>query len=136
MRSRWAFALAAAAAVLFAVTTAFEGIAAHGTSERLAQTDTALLAMASSHFGHTTLTSDPGIVAKSIYSRDGAWCYIVAEGVPSGAHVVVRRGATVRDLGALAPGEPATLFVRAPGQVDEVTIADGGHVLAHGRPVY
>ena len=132
----WWPALASAAAVVFAATTAFEGISAHAASSQLERTDVALTAIASSHFGHTTLTSDPGVVAKALYARDGAWVYVVAKDAPAGAHVVMHRGATARDLGALDAGAPATLFVREPGRADEIAVVAGDHVVAHGTPSY
>jgi Putative zinc-finger len=135
-RRAWWPALASAAAVAFAATTAFEGISAHTASSQLQRTDVALTAIASSHFGHTTLTSDPGVVAKALYSRDGAWCYVVASGVPRGAHLVMHRGSASRDLGALEPGAPATLFVHGAGRADEIAVVAGDHVVAHGVPAY
>jgi hypothetical protein len=132
--ARWP-ALAAAAAVVFAATTAFEANAAHAANMRLARNDGALVAIASSHFGHTTLTADSGVIAKALYARDGAWCYVVATGAPSGAHVVLHQGAASRDMGTLG-GEPATLFVSGAGHVDEVDVVVGNHVLAHGKPAY
>ncbi|HTD33842.1 MAG TPA: hypothetical protein VK665_09300 [Candidatus Elarobacter sp.] len=133
----WWPSVAVAASVVFGAVAATESFAAQSASARLARTDVALTAIASSHFGHTTLTSDPGVIAKAIYARDGAWCYVVASGAPRGAHVVMHRGTTARDLGALDPGAPATLFVRDPGRSDEIElVADGGHVVAHGKPAF
>jgi hypothetical protein len=132
----WWPALASAAAVVFAATTAFEGISAHDASSQLARTDVALSAIAGSHFGHTTLSSGPGVVAKALYARDGAWCYVVVSGVPRGAHLVMHRGTTTRDLGALEPGAPATLFVHGAGRVDEIAVVAGDRVVAHGVPAY
>jgi hypothetical protein len=133
----WWPSVAVAAAVVFGAVAATESFAAQSASARLARTDVALTAIASSHFGHTTLTSDPGVIAKAIYARDGAWCYVVASGVPRGAHVLMHRGASARDLGALDPGAPATLFVRDPGRPDEIElVAADGHVLAHGKPAF
>jgi anti-sigma factor RsiW len=135
-RSWWP-SVAVAAAVVFGAVAATESFAAQTATARLARTDVALTAIASSHFGHTTLTSDPGVVAKAIYARDGAWCYVVASGAPRGAHLVMHRGATTRDLGALDPGAPATLFVRDPGRPDEIAlVAADGHVVAHGKPAF
>jgi hypothetical protein len=132
----WWTGLATAAAVAFAATSAFEGVAAHTASSRLASTDVALGAIASSHFGHTTLTSEPGVVAKALYARDGAWLYVVAKNAPRGAHVVLRSGAASRDLGALDAGAPATLFARAPGRAGDITLIAGDRVVAHGTPAY
>ena len=109
---------------------------AHGASERVARTDTALTALAAAHFGHTTLTAQPGLVAKAIYSRDGSWCYVVASGAPRGAHVVFRTATGTEDLGALDDGTPATLFAQQPGRAEEVDIVTAGTVIAHGKPVY
>ncbi|HEV2644573.1 MAG TPA: hypothetical protein VGT98_17805 [Candidatus Elarobacter sp.] len=134
-RSWWATA-ATAAAVVFASSTAFEGVYAHTASAQLARTDTALGAIASSHFEHTTLTSESGVVAKAIYARDGAWCYVVVTNAAPGAHVVVHRGAEARDLGALDAGTPATLFTRGLGRADGIDVVADGHVVAHGAPVY
>jgi len=128
--------LAAAAAVAFAATAAFEGYTAHAATTQLAQTDTALIAMASSHFGHTTLTSAPGVIAKAIYARDGAWCYVVASGVGEHAHLVMYRNGIARDIGQLSGGRPSTMFVRGAGRVAEITIVADGHTMASGRPVY
>ena len=135
-RRTWWPALATAAAVVFAATAAVQGSESYAARAELARTDVALTAIASSHFGHTTLTSDPGVVAKAIYARDGAWCYVVATGAPSGAHVVIRHGTAVHDAGALDAGAPATLFVRAPGHADEVSVVSGDRVVARGVPVY
>lgn len=135
-RRAWWPALASAAAVVFAATTAFEGISAHSASSQLARTDVALTAIAGSHFGHTTLSSDHGVVAKALYARDGAWCYVVASGVPRGAHLVMHRGSVTRDLGALEPGAPATLFVHGAGRADEIAVVAGDRVVAHGVPAY
>lgn len=135
-RRAWWTTAATAAALVFAATTAFESTTAHTASERLTRTDTALGAIASSHFGHTTLTSDPGVVAKALYSRDGSWVYVVANNAPPGAHVVLRSGASSRDLGALDAGAPATLFVRAPGRAAEIDVVAGDRVVAHGVPAY
>jgi hypothetical protein len=136
LRRAWWPALAAAAAVLFAFTTAYEGNAARGASAQVQRTDVALLAIASSHFGHTTLTTENGVIAKAIYARDGSWCYVVAEGAPRGSHVVMHRGSVTRDMGALDPGAPATLFVHDPGRADEITVVADGHVVAHGKPAF
>ena len=75
-------------------------------------------------------------MAKAIYARDGAWCYVVATGAPRGAHVIVHRGATARDLGALDAGAPATLFVRDPGRPDSIELVAGGRAVAHGKPAF
>jgi len=136
VRRAWWPSLAAAAAVVFGVTAAAEGFVAQSASAQLARTDVALTAIASSHFGHTTLASDPGIVAKAIYARDGAWCYVVATGAPRGAHVIVHRGAAARDLGALDAGAPATLFVRDPGRPDSIEVVADGRAVAHGKPAF
>ncbi len=135
-RPQWTSGLAAAAAVVFAVTSAFEGTALHSASQQSARTDAALSAVAASHFSHTTLTSQPGTVAKALYARDGAWMYVIADGVGPGAHLILRGSGGDRDLGALAAGAPATLFVRAPGRVGEVVLVADGRTLAHGVPVY
>ena len=152
-RRAWWTTAATAAAVVFATSTAFESAYVHNASAQLARTDTALGAIASSHFGHTTLTAQPGVVAKALYARDGAWMYVVAENAPRGAHVVLRSGAVSRDVGTLDAGAPATLFVRAPGRVGEITVVavgpgggdvtiaisalpSGDHVVARGTPVY
>ncbi len=127
--------LAAAAALVFAATAAVEGVAAHAASARLAATDSALVAIAGSHFNHVTLTARRGVVAKALYARDGAWCYVVAEGIPRGAHVVLRSGRAARDAGTL-DGAPATSFVRRPGRVGEIDVVAGGRVIAHGVPAY
>jgi uncharacterized membrane protein len=130
----WWTALATAAALVFGATAAFEGIAAHSATAQLARTDGALAVIASSHFGHTTLTSDPGTVAKAIYAWDGSWCYVIVSGVHAGAHVVLHTATGTRDAGALDAGTPSTLFVHAPGRPTEIAIVDGGHVVAHGAP--
>jgi anti-sigma factor RsiW len=135
-RASWWPGLATAAAVLFAFTTAYEGNAARTAGAEMQRTDVALSAIASSHFGHTTLTSEQGVIAKAIYARDGAWCYVVASGAPRGAHVVLHRGAAAHDMGAMDPGAPSTLFVKNPGQGDEITVVAGDRVIAHGRPAY
>jgi len=135
-RQTWWPALATAAAVVFAATAAVQGSASYTARAELERTDVALTAIASSHFGHTTLTSEPGVVAKALYARDGAWCYVVVTGAPRGAHVVLRRGAATRDAGTLDAGGAATLFVRAPGHPDEISIIADNHVVAHGAPVY
>ncbi len=135
-RAWWATA-AVAAAFAFAASTAYEGIAAHNASAQLTRTGVALGAIASSHFGHTTMTTDDSsVVVKALYARDGAWLYIVAEHAPPGAHVTVRNGAKARDLGALDAGTPATLFVRSPGRADEVSLTAGDRLVAHGKPAY
>ena len=135
-RRRWLAPLAAAAALVFGATAAFEASAAHTASAQLAMTDTALAAIASSHFAHTTLTSRPGVIAKAIYARDGAWCYVLAENVPAGAYVVVHRGTTARDLGALTGASPATLFVRGAGPADRIEVVAHDTVVASGAPVF
>jgi hypothetical protein len=135
-RRAWWAPVAVAAAVVFASATAWESFAAQSASRQLARTDVALTAIASSHFGHTTLSSDPGVIAKALYARDGAWCYVVATGAPPGAHVVMHRGATAHDMGALQPGAPSSLFVRDSGRPDEVTIVAGGRVIARGKPAF
>ena len=146
-RRAWWTTVATAAAVVFAATAAFEGTTAHTASTQLARTDAALGAIASSHFGHTTLTAESGVIAKVLYARDGSWLYVVAENAPPGARVVVRNGAATHDLGELGAGAPATLFVRAPGRVDEIKIVPADHdmemalkgvdlTIAHGVPAY
>ena len=135
-RASWWPGLATAAAVLFAFTTAYEGSAAHAAGAQVQRTDIALTAIASSHFGHTTLTSQPGVIAKAIYARDGAWCYVVASGAPPGAHVMLHHGGAAHDMGALDPGAPSTLFVKSPGKGDEIDVVAGDRVVAHGRPMY
>ena len=64
-----------------------EGFVANGSRADLARTDLALNAIASSHFGHTTLTSHPGVVAKAHLLARRRWCYVIANGAPRGAHV-------------------------------------------------
>ncbi|HYW53702.1 MAG TPA: hypothetical protein VE826_07025, partial [Dongiaceae bacterium] len=64
-RRAWWSTAATAAAVVFAATTAFASSTAHDASAQLARTDAALGAIASSHFGHTTLTSEGNVVAKA-----------------------------------------------------------------------
>jgi len=133
----WFAGAAAAAAVVLAATAAYEGSAAHAASSRLASTNTALLAMAASHFEHVSLTTPPGMVAKAIYARDGAWYYVVVSGAPPGGHVRVESGGTFRDVGALVPGTPATLFVRGVGRVAEIDITGPGDAtVARGIPSY
>jgi Putative zinc-finger len=134
-RGWWPGVAAAAAAVLLAATAAFEGYSAHAASAQLARNDGALVAIASSHFGHTTLTADSGVIAKALYARDGAWCYVVATGAPRGTHVVLHRGTTARDVGVL-DGEPATLFVSGAGRADQVDLVAGDRIVAHGKPAY
>jgi hypothetical protein len=92
--------------------------------------------MAGAHFNHVTLAGRPGVIAKAIYARDGAWCYIVADGVPSGAHVVLTESGASHDLGVLEGQHPATLFVRAPGRAAEFAIVADGSVEARGIPQY
>jgi hypothetical protein len=135
-RRSWWPGLATAAAIVLAAVAADQGYAAHASAAQLARTDAALGAIASSHFGHTTMTSDPGVVAKALYARDGAWCYVLVSGAPRGAHVVMRRDGAPRDMGALDPGKPATLFVKNPGEGDEITVVAGDRVVAHGKPAY
>jgi hypothetical protein len=134
-RSWWA-AAATAAALVFAASTAFESVYVHDASAQLARNDTALGAIASSHFGHTTLTSESGVVAKVLYARDGAWYYVVATNAAPGAHVVLHRGTESHDLGALDAGSPATLFARGLGHADAIDVVTNGRVVAHGAPVY
>ncbi|HEX3550654.1 MAG TPA: hypothetical protein VHT53_09765 [Candidatus Elarobacter sp.] len=135
-RAAWTTWGAAAAAVVFAATTALEGTAAHGVSDRLNRTDVALSAIAGSHFAHTTLTSQPGVVAKALYARDGSWCYVVVNGAPAGAHVVLHRDGATVDEGTLDDAAPATLFVRQPGKADSIDVVANGRDVAHGAPVY
>ena len=136
-RLRLGFALASAAALVFAATSVIEGVGERSASAQLARTDVALAAVASSHFAHVTLASAPAVSAKALYARDGAWCYIIASGVPAGSRVVVRRGGRTGELGVLSGAAPATLFTRRPGHVDDVAIVDvHGTVLAHGAPSY
>jgi hypothetical protein len=135
-RRTWWPQLATAAAVVFAATSVLEGNVVRVASDHAQRTDVALTALASSHFGHTTLTANPGIVAKTIYARDGAWVYVVANGAPAGAHLTLRQGAANRDLGALDTGTPSTLFVRQPGRADEFDIVVDGKVVARGKPAY
>ncbi|HTJ25155.1 MAG TPA: hypothetical protein VMA36_03230 [Candidatus Limnocylindria bacterium] len=139
-RRPWGTLVATAAAVVFAVAAAIEGMAAHGASTQLAQHDAALLALAGSHFEHVSLTPvaplRPAIVAKAIYARDGAWYYMVAENAGPNAHVVVRTQDGLHDAGALGPTSPATLFVRNPGRVQEFQIVSGGNVIARAVPTY
>lgn len=133
-RGRWFSAVAAAAAVIFAATSAIEAGSARAAATQLAQTDRALTAIAASHFGHTTLTSDRGITAKALYARDGSWLYVIVSGAPPGAHVAVRSGGGLRELGELRAGEPATLFTRDTGRADEVDVVSGARIIAHGAP--
>jgi energy-converting hydrogenase Eha subunit A len=135
-RRAWWTSVAAAAAVVFAATTAFEANAARTANAQIARTDGALGAIASSHFSHTTLTSEPGVVVKALYARDGAWCYVLATGAPADAHVVIYHGTTARDMGALGSGQPATLFLRDPGRPDRITVVAGARVVARGTPVF
>ena len=129
-------ALAAAAALVFAVTTGIEGAALQTTAQQQARTDVALAHVAASHFNHTTLSSPPGSAVKVLYARDGAWLYVIAEGVGAGAHAVVRQAGADRDLGPLGPGNPATLFIAAPGRVSDVMLVADGRTVAHGTPAY
>jgi hypothetical protein len=135
-RATWWPGLATAAAFVFAATAGVQTIAARDTASQLARTDGALTVIASSHFNHTTLTAEPGVIVKVLYARDGAWCYVVATGVPPGSHLVLRRGAVSRDAGTLDAAAPATLFVRAPGRNDEVAVVNDGRTIAHGTPIY
>lgn len=135
VRHEWTGALAIAAAIVFAVAAAIEGFTAHAVSTQLAATDTALVALAGSHFNHVSLASTAGVTAKAIYARDGAWYYVVAENAP-GAHVVVRKGNALQDAGKLSAATPGTLFVRNPGRVQEFRIVSGDRVLARAVPAY
>ena len=135
-RRTWWTTVATAAAIVFAATTAFESISAHTASAQMVRTGAALGAIASSHFAHTTLTSEPGIVAKALYARDGSWVYVVAQNAPRDAHVVLRSGTASRDVGVLDAGAPATLFLRTPGRAAEISLLAGERVVAHGVPVY
>jgi hypothetical protein len=131
---RW-WPLAAAAALVLVVGGT--GVVRERAAEsQLARTDTALIAMANAHFLHVTLAGRPGVIAKAIYARDGAWCYIVADGVPAGAHVLVTRGGVSRDLGVLEGARPATLFVRGTGRIGEFSIVADGVTEASGVPTY
>jgi hypothetical protein len=136
VRRGWTGALAIAAAVVFAVAAAFEGFTAHNVSTQLAATDTALVALAGSHFNHVSLASTAGVTAKAIYARDGAWYYVVAENAGPGARVVVRKGNTLQDAGRLSAATPGTLFVRNPGRVQEFRIVSGDRVVASAVPAY
>jgi anti-sigma factor RsiW len=135
LRRGWS-ALAVAAALVFAATAAVEGVAVHAAAARQAATDTALLAIAGSHFNHVTLSGEPGVVAKALYARDGAWCYVVVQGAAPGAHVVLRTGTAAHDAGALQGTAPATVFVREPGRVGEIDVVAGSRVIAHAVPAY
>jgi hypothetical protein len=142
-RRSWWPSLAAAAAVVLSVSAAAEGVIAQSASAQLARTDVALTAIASSHFAHTTMASDPGVIAKALYARDAAWCYVVVSGAPRGARVVLVEpvGGPHRqvkhDAGALEEGAPATLFVRNPGRVSEIdVVAADGHTIAYARPTF
>jgi anti-sigma factor RsiW len=129
-------ALAVAAALVFAAAAVIEGFVAHAASARLAMNDDALIALAGAHFNHVTLTGERGVVAKALYARDGAWCYVVARGAPRNAHVVLRSGAATRDAGPLEGGDPATAFVRAPGRVGEIDVVADGRTVARAAPAY
>ncbi len=135
-RGSWIAPLAMAASLVLALTAVVEGIAAHAAGAQLAHTDVALSAMAASHFSHTTLTSDPGVVAKAIYARDGSWCYVVVNGAPGAAHVLLHRGDRDVDAGALEGAGPATLFVTHPGKPDGIAIVAAARTVAHGTPIY
>lgn len=128
--------VAAAAALVFAATAALEGFAAQAAERRAEVNDRALVAVASSHFGHVALTGDTHVIAKALYGRDGAWCWVIATGAPPSAHVVLVSGAMRRDAGALGAGSPARLFVADAGRPEEVEIIDGGSMVARGRPTY
>jgi hypothetical protein len=135
-RPGWMPRLAVAAAIALAATAGYEGYAAHTAGAQLATTNLALTALAASHFGHTTLTSKPGVVAKAIYARDGAWCYVVVNGAPSGTHVLLRHGAQTIDEGALHAGTPSTLFIQHPGKSDGITLVANATTIAQGKPIY
>ncbi len=135
-RRPWWPALATAAAVIFAFAGVIEGNAARTADRETRRTSVALTAIASSHFSHATLVSERSVVAKALYARNGAWCYIIATGGPVGAHVVVHRGAAARDAGVMGPGAPSTLFIQDLGWADEVDVVAGGRVVAHGKLVY
>jgi hypothetical protein len=133
---RWLPQLAAAAIVALAVSTAVETHAAYAARAQLARDDGALVAVAGSHFGHTTLSAQRGVSAKALYARDGTWYYVIAVDAPPGAHVVIRRGATTRDLGTLAGDHVATLFSSGGGRSDAIEIVSGSAVVAHGTPAF
>jgi hypothetical protein len=135
-RPGWMSGLAVAAAVALAATAGYEGYTAHTAGAQLATTNVALSALAASHFGHTTLTSQPGVVAKAIYARDGSWCYVVVNGAPYGTHVVLRHGTQTIDEGALHAGTPSTLFIQHPGKSDGITLVANAATIAQGKPVY
>jgi len=136
-RRAWIAPLATAASVVFAVTAGVEGIAAHSASAELARNGAALSAMAASHFGHTTMTAtQPGVIAKAIYARDGTWCYVVVDGAPRGSHVLLRHGGREVDAGALEGAAPATLFTAAAGKPTGVAVVAGARTIARGTPVY
>ncbi|MGD1065821.1 MAG: hypothetical protein ABR975_03305 [Vulcanimicrobiaceae bacterium] len=131
---RW-WPLAAAAAVVL-IVGGTSVVRERAAESQLASTDTALIAMANAHFLHVTLAGRPGVIAKAIYARDGAWCYVLADGVPAGAHVLVTTNGVRRDLGVLEGARPATLFVRGTGRVGEFSIVAGGVTEASGVPTY
>jgi hypothetical protein len=131
---RW-WPLAAAAAVVL-VVGGTSVVRERAAESQLARTDTALIAMANAHFLHVTLAGRPGVIAKAIYARDGAWCYVVADGVPAGTHLFVTQGGVSRDLGVLTGARPATLFVRGAGRIGEFSIVADGVTEASGVPSY
>jgi hypothetical protein len=131
-RRPW-MSVAAAAAMVFASTTAFEAMASHAAASRLAHADIALNDIATSHFGHNTLTSDSGIVARALYAPNGTWCYVIAANAPQGAHVSIRHGQQTIDGGLMHSGALSTLLIPDPGKPDEIDIVVGDHVVARGR---
>lgn len=132
-RGWWPLVAAAAVVLVVGGTSVVRERAAES---QLAYTDTALIAMANAHFLHVTLAGRPGVIAKAIYARDGAWCYVVADGVPPGSHVLVTQGGVRRDLGVLTGARPATLFVRGTGRIAEFAIVADGLTEASGVPTY
>jgi hypothetical protein len=135
-RPGWMSGLAVAAAIALAATAGYEGYTAHAAGSQLATTNVALNVIAASSFGHTTLMSQPGVIAKAMYARDGSWCYVVVNGAPRGTHVLLRHGTQTIDEGALDAGTPSTLFIQHPGKSEGITLVANAATIAQGTPIY
>ncbi|MGC1381659.1 MAG: zf-HC2 domain-containing protein [Candidatus Baltobacteraceae bacterium] len=89
------------------------------------QSDTATLAMVTSHFAHAQFSGTGGPPAKVLYARDRSWYYIVVAGTYRYEVYGVRDG-TSTHLGNIEPsGNTSRLFTRTAAPFDRLELRDG-----------
>lgn len=132
--------LATAAALALAIGVTLASLLQSARLQADLRSNDAILAtIATSHFNHVQFApaAAGAPAAKLLNARHGEWLFAILDAPDGDVHVVVLRGGTSTDLGAMrVQGRTATLFVRAPGKVDRVELRRDGTLVESAQPSY